>query len=165
MQAQTMHPHEKIIREFYAAFAARDAAGMARCYHADITFTDPAFPMLVGNEAGAMWAMLTSRAGEDFEVILGDVSADDAGGQAHWEAKYTFSQSGRKVHNKIDALFAFRDGKIVRHIDRFSFWRWSAQALGPIGAVFGWAWPIQKMVRGKAKKSLVAFMETYTSKI
>ena len=28
-----MHPHEAVIREFYAAFARKDAEGMARCYH------------------------------------------------------------------------------------------------------------------------------------
>ena len=80
-----------------------------------------------------MWAMLTSRAKDNFEIILIEASADADGGRAKWEAKYTFSQTGNLVHNKIDAAFAFRDGKIVRHVDRFSFWRWSAQALGPMG--------------------------------
>jgi ketosteroid isomerase-like protein len=154
-----MHAHEKVIRDFYLAFAARDAEGMAQCYHAEIAFTDPAFPMLRGPEASAMWAMLTSRAKDDFEIILGDVRADDDGGHAHWEAKYTFTQTGRKVHNKIDAVFAFRDNKIIRHVDRFGFWRWSAQALGPIGQLFGWSWPIKKLVRNKARASLDAFIE------
>jgi ketosteroid isomerase-like protein len=154
-----MHPHEKIVRDFYAAFAARDAKAMAQCYHADIAFTDPAFPMLRGPEASAMWAMLTSRAKDDFAIILGDVSTGDDGAYAHWEAKYTFTQTGRKVHNKIDATFAFRDGKIIRHVDRFSFWRWSSQALGPIGLLFGWSWPLKKLVRNKARKSLDAFIE------
>jgi ketosteroid isomerase-like protein len=154
-----MHPHEKLIRDFYTAFAARDAKGMAHCYHDEIAFTDPAFPMLRGNEAAAMWAMLTSRARDDFEITLGDVRADATGGYAHWEARYTFTQTGRKVHNKIDAMFAFRDGKIVRHIDRFSFWRWSAQALGPIGTLFGWSWPLKKLVRRKAKASLDAYVD------
>jgi ketosteroid isomerase-like protein len=155
-----MHKHEKLIRDFYAAFAQRDAAGMARCYHPDITFTDPAFPMLRGDEASAMWAMLTSRAGEDFKITLGDVSADESGGRAHWEAQYTFSQTGRKVHNEIDAMFAFRDGKIIRHIDQFSFWRWSSQALGITGQLLGWSWPIKKIVRTKAKKSLDTFIDS-----
>ena len=80
-----MHVNEKLIRDFYAAFAKRDASGMAACYHPDIVFSDPAFPMLRGKEATAMWAMLCSR-GKDLEIILGDVSADDAGGRAHWWA-------------------------------------------------------------------------------
>jgi ketosteroid isomerase-like protein len=46
-----MHPHEKIIRDFYQAFANKDAVEMARCYHPDIAFSDPAFPMLRGAEA------------------------------------------------------------------------------------------------------------------
>ncbi len=158
-----MHANEQCIRNFYAAFAKRDADGMAKCYHPDIAFTDPAFPMLRGEEASAMWAMLTSRAKDDFEIILVEASYNDTanaeGGTAKWEAKYTFSQTGRKVDNKISAVFAFRDGKIVRHVDRFPFWRWSSQALGPIGLLFGWSLPIKAVVRKKAKAALAQFME------
>ena len=153
-----MHPNEQLIRDFYAAFAKRDAVGMAACYHRDIAFSDPAFPMLRGKEATAMWAMLCAR-GKDLEIILGDVAGDAEGGRAHWEAKYTFSQTGRLVHNKIDAVFAFRDGKIIRHVDSFGFWRWSSQALGGIGMLLGWFGPLKAMVRKKAAKSLQDYME------
>lgn len=153
-----MHPNEQLIRDFYAAFAKRDAVGMAACYHRDNAFSDPAFPMLRGKEATAMWAMLCAR-GKDLEIILGDVAGDAEGGRAHWEAKYTFSQTGRLVHNKIDAVFAFRDGKIIRHVDSFGFWRWSSQALGGIGMLFGWFGPLKAMVRKKAAKSLQDYME------
>ena len=153
-----MHSHEYLIREFYAAFAQRDAAGMARCYHPDIAFSDPVFPMLRGAEATAMWAMLTSRAKGDFEIILVDASADSESGTARWDAKYTFTQTGRLVHNRIEAVYAFRDGKIVRHVDRFSFWRWSRQAMGPLGLLLGWSSPLKAMVRRKARASLAGFM-------
>lgn len=151
-----MHPYEQRIRNFYAAFAVRDAAAMARCYHADVFFSDPAFPSLRGEEASAMWAMLCER-GKDLTIILVDAGADDSGGHARWEARYTFSQTGRSVHNVIDALFAFRDGRIVRHIDRFSFWRWSRQALGPAGLALGWFGPFKALVRKKAARSLESF--------
>ena len=62
-----MHANEQLIRDFYAAFAKRDAVNMAACYHTDIAFSDPAFPMLRGKEATAMWAMLCSR-GTDGET-------------------------------------------------------------------------------------------------
>jgi ketosteroid isomerase-like protein len=152
-----MHPNEIVIRDFYAAFAARDAVGMARCYHPDIVFSDPAFRLLRGAEATAMWSMLVTR-GKDLEITLLSASADADGGRALWEAHYTFSQTGRKVVNHIDAVFAFRDGKIVRHIDRFPFWRWSSQALGPMGLLLGWSWPLKALVRKKAQQSLDAWM-------
>jgi len=152
-----MHQHEQLIRDFYAAFAARDADGMARCYHPEILFSDPAFPMLKGNEASSMWRMLISR-GKDLQLTLVEASADNDGGHATWEARYTFSQTGRPVINRIDAVFAFRDGLIVRHIDRFPFWKWSRQALGPIGLVLGWSLPIKMLVRKKAAASLASYM-------
>src|SRR5215213_2882806 len=105
----SMHPNAALIERFYTAFAARDAAGMQACYHPDVVFSDAAFGELRGAEAGAMWAMLLER-GKDLRVTFSGVHADDAQGGAHWDADYTFSQSGRPVHNRIDAEFAFRDG-------------------------------------------------------
>ena len=151
-----MHPHETLVREFYAAFARRDAEAMARCYHPEVFFSDPVFPKLHGAEAGDMWRMLTARA-TDLEIVLDEASADDHEGRAHWTARYTFTRTGRPVVNRIGALFAFRDGKIVRHYDRFSFWRWSAQALGPAGKLLGWFAPLKWKVRKDAAKGLALF--------
>jgi ketosteroid isomerase-like protein len=148
-----MHPHESLIREFYAAFARRDAEGMARCYHPEVFFTDPVFPQLRGEEAGDMWRMLLSRAA-DLEVTLEEASADAEGGRARWSARYTFSRTGRPVVNRIEAMFAFRDGLISRHYDRFSFYRWAGQALGPLGKLLGWFGPLKWKVRLDARRAL-----------
>lgn len=159
-----MHAHEQLIRDFYAAFAAKDAAAMARCYHPDIFFSDDVFTELRGKEATAMWAMLCAR-GKDLDLTLLDASADAEGGTARWDAKYTFSQTGRFVHNKISARFAFRDGKIIRHMDSFNFWDWSKQALGPMGLFLGWFPAIKSLVRKKADKNLRDFMEKNAGKL
>jgi ketosteroid isomerase-like protein len=151
-----MHPHETLIREFYARFAARDAEGMARCYHPDIAFSDTVFPMLRGRDAGDMWRMLLARA-TDLAVTLEEAAADADGGRAKWAARYTFTRTGRPVVNRIDALFAFRDGLIVRHYDSFPFWRWAAQALGPAGRFLGWLPPLKWKVRKDADRSLRQF--------
>lgn len=151
-----MHPHEALIRAFYAAFARKDGEAMAACYHPDVFFSDPVFPGLHGDEAADMWRMLLSR-GKDLEVTLDSATADDGGGRAQWTARYTFSRTGRKVVNVISALFAFRDGKIVRHHDSFPFWRWASQALGPAGAALGWLPPLRWKVRKDAARSLAAY--------
>jgi ketosteroid isomerase-like protein len=154
-----MHPHEKLVREFYAAFARHDAEAMARCYHDEVFFSDPAFPKLHGEEARDMWRMLLSRA-PDLEITLDEAFGDAEGGRAHWTARYTFSKTGRKVVNQIGAAFAFRDGRIIRHYDRFSFWRWSSQALGPTGQLLGWFAPLKWMVRKQAAAQLQRFQAT-----
>jgi ketosteroid isomerase-like protein len=157
-----MDPHEAVIREFYARFAARDADGMARCYHGAIAFGDPVFPMLHGDEAGDMWRMLLARA-SDLAVTLDEVHADGDGIRARWTARYTFSRTGRPVVNHVRGMFAFRDGLIVRHYDSFSFWRWASQALGPVGAVLGWLPPLRWKVRKDAARSLAAYREKRAS--
>src|SRR4051794_40923424 len=116
-----MHPHERLVRDFYRAFAGRDADGMARCYHAEVAFSDAVFPMLRGEEAADMWRMLLSRA-PDLQVTLESAEAESEAVRAEWTARYTFSRTGRPVVNRVQALFAFRDGLIVRHYDSFSFW-------------------------------------------
>ena len=151
-----MHPNEALIERFYRAFQARDATTMGACYHPEIVFSDPAFPELRGREAGAMWAMLCARA-KDLEIEFGAVQADDARGRAHWEPRYTFSPTGRRVHNVIDATFEFRDGRIVRHRDRFDLYRWARQALGAKGLLLGWLPPVQGAIRKQAAAALAAW--------
>jgi ketosteroid isomerase-like protein len=129
---------------------------MARCYHPEIFFSDAVFPKLRGGEAGDMWRMLLSRA-SDLQVTLDQASAGDDGGLAEWTARYTFSRTGRPVVNHVAAMFAFRDGLIVRHYDRFSFWRWAAQALGPVGKALGWFAPLKWKVRRDAARGLEKF--------
>jgi ketosteroid isomerase-like protein len=152
----SVHPHEELIQTFYRAFQKRDADAMAACYHPEIEFSDEAFPLLRGARAGDMWRMLCSRS-KDLAVEFRDVHADAGGGRAHWDATYTFSKTGRRVVNRIDATFAFRDGKIVRHVDRFDFWRWSRQALGPVGLLLGWTPIVRRAVRRQAAEQLDAW--------
>ena len=154
-----MHAHEALIREFYAAFARRDAEAMARCYHPEVFFSDPVFPALRGPEPGDMWRMLLARA-SDLEVTLDEAAADAEGGRAWWTARYTFSRTGRPVVNHVSALFAFREGLIVRHHDSFSFWRWASQALGPAGTVLGWFPPLKWKVRKDAARGLARARES-----
>ena len=152
-----MHPHAELVSRFYAAFQRRDANAMVACYHPDVQFSDEVFPDLRGPRAGAMWRMLC-QGGKDLQVDYREVHADDATGRAHWDARYTFTATGRRVHNRIDARFQFRDGLIVRHRDSFRFWRWAAQALGPPGLLLGWSSVLRNKVRAQAARRLDAFL-------
>lgn len=151
-----MHPNAELIQRFYAAFARRDAAGMAACYHPDVRFSDPAFPRLRGAEAAAMWAMLLAR-GKDLRIEARDIDAGDERGHAHWDAFYTFSKTGRKVVNQIDASFRFESGLIIEHVDEFSFARWARQALGLPGLLLGHTGWLQRKVQAEAARGLAAW--------
>ena len=148
-----MQTHTELIERFYTAFSRRDHPEMARCYAVDATFSDPVFPALRGNDVRAMWRMLCER-GTDLKIAFRDVRATADTGTAHWEAWYTFSGTGRRVHNIIDAEFRFRHGLIVEHTDRFDLSAWDRQALGPIGALLGWSSPMQRVIRRNAAAAL-----------
>jgi len=150
-------PNLDLIEHFYAAFAARDGAAMAACYSADATFDDPVFPSLKSKEVGGMWRYLTGRS-DDLQVELHEHEADGDRGSAHWIARYTFTQTGRKVVNDVRAEFHFAGGAIATHRDEFSFYRWASQALGPPGMLLGWTPVLRSSVRRQARAGLDKFL-------
>lgn len=149
-----MHPHEALVRRFYACLAARDPESAAACYHADVFFSDPLFPRLRGAAAAGLWHMRLEP-GNACEVRLLEASGDADGAHARWSL--TQRVRGRMVVIEGRAMFAFRDGRISRHYDHFSLWRWTAQALGPLGSAFGWFGPLRWALRQRARRSLERF--------
>jgi len=157
------NPNVALIERFYAAFARRDAPAMAACYTPDAHFTDPVFDV-TGAQVGAMWAMLCER-GKDLRLEWRDIRADDATGSAHWEPRYTFSATGRPVHNVIDSAFTFNAGRIATHVDTFDLWRWSRMALGAKGVLLGWTPFVRNAIRAQARRGLSAWMERHRDSV
>ena len=157
------HPNTVLITHLYTALAAKDGASMGVCYADDARFSDPAFQNLDAAGVRTMWAMLCSRAA-DLTVEVSGIEADDTRGKARWVATYTFSKTGRKVRNVIDAEFEFRDGLIVRHTDRFDLWRWAGMALGLKGTLLGWTPLVQNAIRKEALRGLEGFRRKQTEK-
>lgn len=151
--------NKELIKSFYKAFQQKDHQTMAACYHPEAYFRDEAFE-LTGAEIGSMWHMLCLR-GKDMTLEFSVTELSDKI-SAHWEPKYSFSQTGRFVHNIIDAEFEFKDGKIIRHIDRFNFWSWSRQALGAPGLLLGWTPLLQKKVSKMAMGNLREFIKKHS---
>lgn len=123
----------EIIDQFYTAFAKGDWQKMADCYHDDIEFEDPAFGRLDGNAAKWMWKMLLERSKGNLKIehkVIDDQHAE-------WTARYPFGPKKRLIVNKIQASFEFKDGKIIKHHDRFSLWKWAGQAFGLTGWIMG----------------------------
>lgn len=147
--------NKALIETFYQAFQNKDYLTMAQCYHPQAHFKDEAFD-LRGAEIAAMWHMLLSRS-SDLSLSF-SVQEETGNVTAHWEPKYTFSQSGRYVHNIIDAEFEFKDGKIYRHRDYFDFWRWSRQAIGAPAYLLGWTGFFRNKVSTMANITLQSFI-------
>lgn len=123
-----------VITKFYSAFQQLDAIKMTSLYHKDIVFEDPAFGILKGEQAKAMWHMLCeSQKDKNFKIEATNITNNSA----NWEAFYVFSKTGRNVHNKIAATFEFKDGLIIKHTDNFSLHNWAKQAIGFKGWLLG----------------------------
>lgn len=146
--------NKELIEHFYTCFAKADAEGMAVCYTDDVAFEDPAFGPLKGETARNMWRMLVNPG---LKLTFGKVWAEGDKGGAHWEAEYVFSKTGKRVLNKIDASFEFKEGRISKHTDRFDFWKWAGQALGTPGKLLGWTSFLKNKVRAQALERLHQF--------
>ena len=149
----------ELIGKFYSALDRKDWQAMNDCYDSEIIFSDPAFGLLKGDEARAMWEMLCTGA-KDLRVDYSNINAvDEEYYTCDWTARYTFSATGRKVVNVIRAFMRIRGGKIVEHSDAFRLSRWAGQALGWKGKLLGWSGFFQRKLQQRARQRLAAFME------
>ena len=104
-----------------------------------------------------MWRMLCAR-GKDLPSSRASIEADDGARPRALERDATrIGRRGGRVDNDIDATFAFRDGRIVGHVDRFDLWRWATQALGLSGRVLGFTPLLAPLVRKQAASALAAW--------
>jgi len=152
-----MNENELLIQKFYTCFQNKDYRGMQDCYADNAVFNDSVFKNLSSPHVKAMWEMLIKN-GKDFRLEFSNIIATDKNGSAHWDAYYTFSKTGNRVINRIDATFTFKKGKIVSHTDHFNFYSWAKQALGITGILLGWTNFMQHKVQKSAMESLTTFI-------
>ncbi len=152
-----MTANEEIIHKFYSAFHVKDGTKMIELYDDKIVFEDPAFGVLNGKRAKSMWIMLCSTA-KDLEISFKILSSTENEVKAYWEAKYTFSRTGRKIHNKINASFVIKDGLIIKHTDSFDLHSWASQGLGIQGKLLGWTGFFKKKLNQQTEGLLIRFM-------
>jgi hypothetical protein len=157
-----MKETEELLQRFYSAFNAGDYKTMQAAYHHEAMFSDPVFRNLDCHQVQSMWEMLVTSA-RDLKISASDFQTSNTKGSCSWQAWYTFSKTGRPVHNWIKASFEFKDGLIIRHTDEFDFYRWSKQALGLQGTLLGWTPLVRNAVRDTAMRSLEKFMSRNTS--
>ena len=149
---------KELITNFYKSFQQGDGETMGTMYHEDAKFSDEVFKNLTGAEVGAMWSMLLERSKGKLKIEFHSIVEAGNSTSCIWEAKYPFSKTGRKGHNVIRSQMTFKDGKIIDHLDRFNFWKWTRMALGASGILLGWTPFLHKKVRQQAHRSLAAYL-------
>lgn len=157
-----MNNDERLIERFFTAFQKLDARQMNACYSDDIAFYDPMFELLRGYEAKAMWEMLCTNA-KNFSLAFDNIKNLDNGYYTcNWTATYTFSKTGRSVVNMCKAHMKIENGLITEHSDGWSLQKWSAQAIGLSGKLFGWAGFFRRRLKNNARRNLLHYMENKT---
>jgi ketosteroid isomerase-like protein len=155
-----MTPQEQLIHTFYSSFQTRDYRTMQECYADHATFSDPVFQNLNASQVRAMWEMFLVK-NESLTMKYSGVEYNGETVTANWTADYVLSTTGNSVTNSIRSEFRIEEGKIVQHTDRFDFYRWSRQALGFKGILFGWTPFVKNAVRRSAMASLQNYIRNW----
>ncbi len=148
-----------LVEKFYSAFLESDAKTMNSWYSENAEFSDPVFPHLKGDDIKAMWSMLCQRKAEPGSRSFSIVEVNETSASINWSATYKFPLNGRLIHNEIQSVMTFSNGKIIKHVDRFDFWKWSRQAFGLPAMLFGWSWPFQSAVQKSIDAKLREFIK------
>ena len=138
---------------FYTALQQHDWRAMNACYHPEARFHDPVFGHLDADGVRAMWELLLSR-GTDLRLAYEVEREGEEGAVVRWEARYTFTRTGRQVVNKARTVITLRDGLVLHQDDAFDRWRWARQALGMPGLLLGWSPAFWRKVRGQLRGAL-----------
>ena len=153
----------ELLDKFYSSFKHGDANLMNDCYHPNVEFKDPAFGILKEGKPSLMWEMLLSNKEAAPKISFKILEADVHSGKAEWKAEYFFGPQKRRVINNVKSEFIFNDGKIIKHTDTFDIWKWSKQALGPLGYLLGWTPLMKVIVQKMANKNLDKYMNSTVS--
>jgi len=153
-----MTANEQLIQQFYTAFQQKDYKTMQNSYADQAIFNDSIFSNLDAKQVRGMWQMLLLGS-KDMAMTFGNVKEEGNKVTAYWEARYTFTATGKKVVNKVNAEFEIKDGKITKHTDEFDFHKWAKQAFGAGGFLLGWTTFFKEKVRQTAKKKLDEFLQ------
>lgn len=151
-----MHPNAIMLNELFNCLNEKDHQRMAAYYDPDARFEDIAFNLRGRKRIHAMWHMISET---DLRASFKVLHADDRSGDVDLTDDYTFSDTGRGVHNPIRSRFRFRDGVIVEQRDECDALRWGIQALGPVKGRLSWLFPAKR--RSMAMKKLETFIESH----
>ena len=150
------HPNGELLQRLFTSLNQHDHQTMADCYHADATFRDIAFDLRGSKLIHAMWHMISKT---DIRASFDLIEVDDRVGHVNLIDDYTFSSTGRPVHNVIDSHFRLRDGLIIEHQDSCDARIWAAMALGGVSGFL--AGRVRLLRSFKARRLLQGFIEKH----
>lgn len=148
---------ERVVKEFFTAYAQHDATAMCRLLDPEVVFSDRAFPRATGDKVRWMWrwfceAFETRREPvrvPRFEVVGVDGDSVDVRYQVQYElfrdataAQTPGAQPERRVDYVIASSLVVRDGLIVTQTDKPALsslrFAWMLKgALGVVGTLAG----------------------------
>jgi len=155
------HANALLLQRLFTSLNQHDHEAMAACYHLEATFTDIAFDLRGRKQVHAMWHMICQPEDRlsDIKASFNIVHADDHAGKVSLVDDYTFSSTGRRVHNAIDSSFRFENGLVIEQRDVCDAGAWAAMALGGLSGFLAGRFRIVRSF--KARQMLQKFINQH----
>ena len=128
-----------VVNRFYQAFSTSDFAAMESLYDPNVKWKDTIFSADNRNDLMGIWRFeLAPSVGGKITYQILSTSAPDAQGntnvQVKWRDVYNFL--GKPIDHSIDAtLTVDKAGKIVSHLEDYSWSEWAHQAFPYLGGL------------------------------
>lgn len=152
-----MNGNKVLIEKFYTCLQQSDSDGMLSCYSNDIVYYDPMYDLLRGHEVISMWELFL-KSTKNFTLEYSNIT--DLGDNYYtcdWTASYIYSDTGKRVADIGKAHMKTENGFITEHSDARSLHKWSEQAIGITGKLFGWAGFFRRRIKNDARRALLKY--------
>lgn len=143
----------ELVTRYFESMAALDIDAMARCWHKQISHSDPLFEDLRGATVRDRWAWQSSHC-RRFKLQFNLQFVDERKAQVGWRANYLFGT--RPVDIVGRTALTLWDGTIVRQVDEFQFSRWSGQAINPLWFALGRIGRMRRWQQSRLRRALPA---------
>ncbi|HZU99771.1 MAG TPA: nuclear transport factor 2 family protein [Planctomycetota bacterium] len=131
-----------IAKQFFDAFCSGDMKTLDQLYAPNVKWSDPILSFDDRSGTMGMWRWEAAQHPK-FSYELGAVTGDTV--KVTWHADYKLN--GNPIHNDVTATLTIDDeGKVVKHVDDYSWEKWSSQAFPGLHASAVWPY-IEDVVR------------------
>jgi ketosteroid isomerase-like protein len=158
-------PAVDVVSNFYKAFSTSDFSTMEQLYSPDVHWKDTIFSADNRSQLMGIWRFeLNPSVGGKITYQITGADAPDAQGNTvvhvQWRDVYKFL--GNPIDHSIDAsLTVDKDGKIVNHVETYSWEQWADQAFPGVAKYVSVDNPIVKGVLEGVLRAAVAGAVTF----
>jgi len=154
---QIMAVDQELISKFFDSFNERNFSKMRQFCAAELSYFDPMYNLLWGNDVFLMWKSCYESC-KHFSIIKESIKDQEDG---YYSVGLKLEFGSKKIYfQKMTAHIKVVNHQIAEYSSAFSVHELLKQKYGIAGILFGWNRLMQNREKNNAKKSLIQFRDS-----